>query len=473
MKEINTDICIIGGGAAGLSMAAGAAQMGANTVLFESGKMGGDCLNYGCIPSKTLIANAKTAFQASNGRKKGILTSTRPDINFDEIKQDILNVIAKIAPHDSKERFEELGVRVFQESARFTGRRHISSDNVTVNFRYAVIATGTRPFIPSIQGISDIPYLTNETIFSLTELPEHLIILGGGAIGVELAQAFTRLGSKVSIIEANSILHNQDEAFKASICQLLKMEGVALYEQNVPDKLTAKGDRITVHTNQHVINGTHLLIATGRMLTTPNLEFEKAGVTTQNGLIKTNQHLRTDNKRIYAIGDVATKNRHTNMASAHASIAIQNILLKVPARINPNNIPYTIYVEPELSHVGYSKYAAEQKFGKHNIICLNQNFETNDRSATDGNVVGLVHLIAKKNGRLIGATIFAPHAGELIQTCTFAITQKLKLSALARLNFPYPSYGEAIKYAAGSFYSKKLFGSKMRWLVKLRFKLLS
>ncbi len=473
MKELNTDICIIGGGAAGLSMAAGASQMGANTILFEAGKMGGDCLNYGCIPSKTLIANAKTAFRVSNGRRKSVLTSTKPTINFEEIKQDISNVINKIAPHDSKERFEKLGVGVFQESARFTGRRQISSDNVIVNFRYAVIASGTEPFIPDIQGISDIPYFTNETIFSLTELPKHLIIIGGGAVGVELAQAFTRLGSKVSIIEAHSILHNQDEEFKASICQLLKMEGVSIYEQSVPEKLAAKGLEISVRTNHQVITGTHLLIATGRIPLTTKLQLENAGIVIQNSLIKTNQHLRTDNRRVYAIGDVATTNRHTNMASAHASVVIQNILLKVPAKINPNIIPYTIYIEPELSHVGFSKYVAEQKFGKHNIICLNQSFKTNDRSAAEGSSLGLVQLIAKKNGRLIGATIFAPHAGELIQTCTFAVTQKLKLSSLARLNFPYPSYGEAIKYAAGSFYSKKLYGSKMRWIVRLRFKLFS
>ena len=472
MRELNTDICVIGGGAAGLSMAAAAAQMGASTVLFEAGKMGGDCLNYGCIPSKTLIANAKTAFQISSGRMKGVLTSTRPTVNFEEIKQNISNVINKIAPHDSKERFEQLGISVFQESARFTNRRQISSDNVRVNFRYAVIATGTKPFIPNIQGISDISYFTNETIFSLTKLPKHIIILGGGAIGIEIAQAFIRLGSKVSIIEANSILHNQDEEFKASICHLLKMEGVSIYEQSDPEKIAKKGDEISVHTNRHIITGTHLLIATGRTPLTTKLELENAGVRTQNGLIKTNQHLRTDNNRVYAIGDVVTTNRHTNMASAHASIAIQNILLKVPAKMDPNIVPYTIYVEPELSQVGFSKYSAEQKFGKHNIICLNQSFETNDRSTTDGNPLGLVQLIAKKNGCLIGATIFAPHAGELIQTCTFAITQKLKLSTLARLNFPYPSYGEAIKYAAGNFYSKKLFGPKMRWLVKLRFKLL-
>ena len=472
MRELYADICIIGGGAAGLSMAAGAAQMGAKTVLFEAKKMGGDCLNYGCVPSKTLIANAKTAFQASDNQKKGILASTKPDINFEAIKQDITDVINKIAPHDSKERFEALGVSIFQESARFTGRLQISSDTVRVNFRYAVIATGTKPFIPDIQGVSDISYFTNETIFSLTELPEHLIILGAGPIGIELAQAFTRLGSKVTIIEANFGLNNQDEEFKTSVWHLLKMEGVSIYEQNVPEKLVENEGKISVHTNQHVITGTHLLIATGRTPLTNNLELENAGIATQNGLIKTNQHLRTDNKHIYAIGDVATTNRHTNMASAHASVAIQNILLKVPAKIDPHIIPYTIYVEPELSHVGFSKNAAEQKFGKQNIICLSQTFETNHRSATDGSLHGLIQLIAKKNGRLIGATIFAPHAGELISTCTFAITQKLKLSALARLNFPYPSYGEVIKYAAGSFYSKKIFGPKMRWLVNLRFKLL-
>ena len=187
MEEINTDICIIGGGAAGLSMASGAAQMGANTVLFESGVMGGDCLNYGCIPSKTLIANAKTAFHMQNLNKKSISLSSKPTINFREITKDISNVIDKIAPHDSKERFEKLGVSVIKEKAKFAGRRQIISNSVRVNFKYAVIATGTEPVVPEIPGLRDLPYFTNETIFSLSELPLHLIIVGGGLIGIELA----------------------------------------------------------------------------------------------------------------------------------------------------------------------------------------------------------------------------------------------------------------------------------------------
>ena len=472
MREINTDICIIGGGAAGLSMAAGAAQMGASTVLFESGEMGGDCLNYGCIPSKTLIANAKNYFHIGNLKKKCIFIPSKPKINFNEITKDISNVIEKIAPHDSQKRFEKLGVNVITEHATFTGKNQVSSDLFRVNFKYAVIATGTKPMIPEIPGLKDLPYFTNETIFSMSELPSHLIIVGGGAIGIELGQAFNRLGSQVSIIERNSLLTEQDSEFTKKIRELLLTEGIIFYEHESIEKIFSKNNKLLIKMKKKLIAGSHILIAAGRTTSTKTLNLEKAGVFVKDGLISTNCHLQTHNKRVYAIGDVVTTFRHTNMASEHASIVLKNILLKFPAKINTKIIPNTIYTEPELSHVGYTKKAAELEFGAQNIICLRKKFETNNRSVTENNVNGLVQLIAKRNGKLIGATIFAPCAGELIQTCTFAITQKLKLSALARLSFPYPSYGETIKHAASVFYAKALFGAKIKWLVKLRFMLL-
>ncbi len=472
MEEIETDICIIGGGAAGLSMASGAAQMGADTVLFESGVMGGDCLNYGCIPSKTLIANAKAAFHTQNLNKKSILISSKPTIDFSEIAKDISKIKDKIAPHDSKERFEKLGVNVIREQAKFSGRHQIISDTVKVNFKYAVIATGTKPIVPDIPGLGGLPYFTNETIFSLSELPKHLIIVGGGLIGIELAQAFKRLGSQVSVIEANSILQNQDSEFIKTVRETLVLEGVVFHERTSIQKISAKNKDLLIKTEKNLIAGSHILISVGRMTNTKALELEKAGVVVNGGLITTNSHLQTTNKRIYAIGDVVTSKRHTNMAYEHATVAIQNILLKFPAKINTKIIPTTIYVEPELAQVGYTKQAAELEFGVENVICIRKKFETNDRSITENNVNGLVQLIAKRNGKLIGATIFAPHAGELIQTCTLAISHKLKLRALAKLSFPYPSFGDTIKQAASSFYSKSLFGAKMNWLVKLRFMLI-
>ena len=231
MNEINTDICIIGGGAAGLSLASGAIQMGANVVLFERGKMGGDCLNYGCIPSKTLLANAKNSFQMQNLFMQNMPNSKKSLLDFRDVKKNISEVIDRISPHDSKERFEKLGVKVINEHARFTGRRQISSHLSQVNYKYAVIATGTKPFIPKIPGLSKLPYFTNETIFSLSDLPSHLIIIGGGAIGIELAQAFIRLGSQVSIIECKSVLANYDPEFSDLIKEKLMSEGIKFYEE--------------------------------------------------------------------------------------------------------------------------------------------------------------------------------------------------------------------------------------------------
>ena len=472
MKDINTDICIIGGGAAGLSLASGAIQMGANVVLFEKGKMGGDCLNYGCIPSKTLLANAKTAFLMKKLCMQNMPKSKKSLLDFKDVKKNISGVIDRISPHDSKERFEKLGVKVINEHARFTGRRQISSHLSQVNYKYAVIATGTKPFIPKIPGLSKLPYFTNETIFSLSDLPSHLIIIGGGAIGIELAQAFIRLGSQVSIIECKSVLANYDPEFSDLIKERLMSEGIKFYEETLINNLESKNNKIFVQTKKDkTITGSHLLVSAGRITNTKELDLEKAGIETKNTLINTNQFLQTKNKYVYAIGDVVTTNRHTNVASAHASVVLKNILFKFPSKINTKIIPSTIYIEPELSQIGYTKQAAEKEFGSNNIICVKHNFMTNDRNITDGNLDGLIHLVAKKNGVLLGATIFGPNAGELIQVCTFAITQKLKLKALATLNFPYPSYGEAIKYAASSLYTQKIFGDKMRWLVNLRFKL--
>ncbi len=472
MKEISTDICIIGGGAAGLSMASGAAQMGARTVLFESGKMGGDCLNYGCIPSKTLISSAKAVYHMRNLEKKGIFISSKPTINFNEVTKNISKVIDKISPHDSEVRFKKLGVNVIREHAKFTARNEVCSNSVKVNFKYAVIATGTEPIIPEIKGLKDSPYFTNETIFSLAELPSHLIIIGGGSIGIELAQAFNRLGAQVSVIESKSLLWKQDSEFTKVIRKMLASEGIIFHERTSIDKIVSKNKKILIKTKKKLITGSHILVSTGRLINTKAIGLEKAGVIEKNGLINTNTRLQTNNKRIYAIGDVITSSRHTNLASEHATVALKNILLKIPAKINTKIIPTTIYIEPELSQVGYTKKAAELEFGAQNIICIRKKFETNDRCVTEGSLNGLVQLVAKRNGKLIGATIFAPYAGELIQCCTFAITHKLKLSALARLSFPYPSYGETIKIAASAFYSKALFGEKMNWLIKLRFMLL-
>ena len=472
MIHHDCDICIIGGGAGGLSLAAGAAQMGANVLLFEAGAMGGDCLKNGCVPSKALLAAAKAAHHASGAPHMGI-NGTPPKIDFAAVKAHIAAVIDGIAPHDSIERFEALGVTVISEHAAFCGPREAASENHRARARYFVIASGSQPDIPPIDGLLDVDFYTNETIFADSTKPDHLVIIGGGPIGIEMAQAHVRLGIGVTVIELFSVMARDDSELVAMLKSQLESEGVTFIEcvsivsvrQKQPFDITLTLD------NGEVIKTSHLLVATGRRPVIDGLNLPAAGIKIRNTGVITDNRLRTSNKRIYAIGDVTGRHQFTHMASYHASICLRNILFKYPAKIDESAVPRVTYCDPELAHVGLTHDAAIDCWGKDNVTLTRWDLANNDRARADHRTKGMVKAVMHKNGRILGASILAPMAGEIIQTWILAIADRQKIASVATMIAPYPTYGEASKRAAGNFFTTKLFGKPTQKLVQFLLKL--
>lgn len=465
--NIEADICVIGAGSGGLSVAAGAAKLGARTVLIERGPMGGDCLNFGCVPSKALIAAARQAAAGRDGAAFGVSTSPAT-VDFARVHAHIHEVIATIAPNDSVERFSGLGATVIQGTARFTGRSEVVADGRTIRARRFVIATGSAPAIPPIPGLENTPYLTNETVFDLRTLPYHLIIIGGGAIGCELAQAYRRLGAKVTVLTL-AFLEKEDPELAKIVLDRLRAEDVWLYDRVAVSSVAYTDNHFTVNVRHdagrmETVRGSHLLIATGRRPNTDDLGLEAAGVVYDRRGVTVDRRLRTSNKRIYAVGDVTGRFQFTHMAGEDAGIVIRNALFRLPAKTSDNAVPWVTFTDPELAQIGLSE-AAARAAGYGDLSVLRLPFAENDRAQTDRVTEGLIKVIATKRGRILGAAIAGPGAGELIQPWALAISQGLKLAAIARYIAPYPTLGEASKRVAASFYAPKLFSPSVKKLV--------
>ena len=463
--ELKADICIIGGGSGGLSVAAGAAQMGASTILFERGEMGGDCLNTGCVPSKALLAAGKIAYYGKGHEQMGI--SGQTEVDFAAVKDHVSDIIAGIAPHDSAERFESLGVTVIPEEASFTSKSQVTSASYNVSARYFVVATGSHAFIPPIAGLDKVPFLTNESIFKSKAMPQHLAIIGGGPIGVEMAQAHCRLGCKVTLIEGFSIMARDEPSLAGILRQRLIDEGVNLIEGCGVDGVSKKGtDIIVTLADKRKITASHLLVAVGRRPNMDTLNLSAANVDVKPQGIITDRRLRSSNKRIFAIGDIAGRQQFTHIAGYHAGIVIRNMLFKLPAKINDDIVPWVTYTDPELAHVGLNLAQATERYGKQNIRELHWSLSENDRARAERRSEGALYVITTKKGKILGASILAPHAGEMINSWSLAIASGLKIAAMASFIAPYPTYGEASKRIAGSFYTEKLFSERTRRLVK-------
>ncbi|MGF1609966.1 MAG: dihydrolipoyl dehydrogenase family protein [Kiloniellales bacterium] len=471
-QELEADICIIGAGSGGLSVAAGASQLCARSLLIERGKMGGDCLNSGCVPSKSLLVAAKAAAFGASTAKLGV-TYGAPSVDFQAVHDHVHGVIASIAPMDSVERFEGLGVTVLRASARFVAPRVLEANGRRIKARRFVIATGSQPAAPPISGLDQVPYLTNESVFDLTTLPRHLIVLGGGPIGCELGQAFRRLGAEVSIVEMASILPKDDPELVEILRTRLRGDGITLYEQTrvIGAERDGAGDsagvalRVARNGQEQRITGSALLLAAGRRPTIEGLNLEAAGIAYDRGGIKVDARLRTSDKRVYAMGDVAGGYQFTHVAGYHAGIVIRNALFRLPAKADMGAIPWVTYCDPELAHVGLAEEAARAQHGK--ITVLRWPFAENDRAQTERKTDGLVKAIVTPGGRVLGASIVGAQAGELIQPWVLALSQGLKIGALATMVAPYPTLGEASKRAAGSFYAPKLFGARTKAIVRL------
>ena len=471
-KIINADICVIGAGSAGLSIAAGASQMGARTVLVERGRMGGDCLNYGCVPSKALLAAAKAANAHRRARRMGV-GGAAPEIDFQAVHDHVRGVIESIAPQDSVERFEAMGVTVVRAGARFTGPREVEAGDTRIRARRFVVATGSLPMVPPIPGLDALPYLTNETVFDLSELPGHLIVVGGGPIGCELGQAFRRLGARVSLLEMASILPKDDPELVDILRDRLRAEGLELREGARVTGVESAGEGVSVTVESggatERIEGSALLLAAGRRPVVGDLGLEAAGIAHGRAGIEVDARLRTTNPRVFAAGDVVGGYPYTHMASHHAVVVIKNALFRLPAKVETRAVPWVTYTDPELAQVGLPEAAARRAHGA--IRVLRWPFAENDRARTERSAEGLVKVIASPRGRVLGASILGAQAGELIQPWTLAIAQGIKLSAMAGTIAPYPTRGEAGKRAAGGFYVDKISSRWTQALVRLLLRL--
>ncbi len=473
MAEIITsDLCVIGGGSGGLTIAAGASQMGAKTVLIERGKMGGDCLNDGCVPSKSLLAAARAVDAIRRAGAFGIRIGP-PAVDFAAVHRHVHGVIAAIAPNDSVERFTGLGVTVIEETARFTGPDEVVAGPHRIRARRFVIATGSSAFVPPIPGLGETSYLTNETVFDLTACPRHLIIIGGGPIGCELAQAHRRLGSDVTIVEMANILPKDDPELVEIVRTTLRADGVAIMEGSRVLKVERRGENVAVQFHrdgrESWLEGSHLLLAVGRRANVANLGLEAAGIAYSPQGVTVDARLRSTNRRVYAAGDAAGGPQFTHMANHHAGIILRNALFRIPAKVDLRALPWVTFTDPEIAQVGLAESAARERHGA--IQILRWPFADNDRAQTERTIEGLAKVITDRRGRILGAAIVGPHAGELIQVWGLAIAGRMRIGTIAGMIAPYPTLGEINKRVAGSYFTPRLFSERTRRLVRflLRF----
>jgi len=468
LKVLKPDICIIGAGAAGLSVAAGAAQMGTSVVLIEKSLMGGDCLNYGCIPSKALLAAGHAAHEVKTADKFGVKVSAS-NIDFELVHQHVKSVITAIEPNDSIERFMGLGVEVIIGQASFVSPKVLKVNNIEVRASRYVLAIGSEAFVPEIEGLDSINYYTNKTVFDLDELPSVLTILGGGPIGVELAQAYNNLGSKVNIVELETILSREDPDLVKEVRRSLVDSGVVVYENTRSVNFAQVKDKVSlsfIHNKQtKTLKASHILIACGRKVPSDVLKLSNAGIEHDGKSITVDKSLRTSNSRVYALGDCVGHQQLTHVASYQASIVIRNILFWQSTKVSYDHIPRVVYTNPELAHVGLSEKDARAKY-KDNVRILVWHFNETDRAIAELQTEGCIKVIIGTRGTILGCGIVGPLAGELIQLWVLAISQKLKIGAIAGMVSPYPTFGEASKRVAGQYYKPFLFSTGMKKLVR-------
>lgn len=459
MERIKTDVLVIGAGSGGLSVAAGASQMGADVVLLEGHKMGGDCLNYGCIPSKALIAAAKVAHAQANAAQFGIANQV-PDVDFAAVMDHVAGVIAQIAPVDSQERFERLGVRVIRDYGSFVSPSEVQAGNTIIAARRIVIATGSRPLVPPVPGLETVPYLTNETLFDLREKPEHLLIVGGGPIGMEMAQAFVRLGSRVTVIEGDTALAKDDPELATLVLESLRREGVDIAEQAMAAEIRGSAGTIEVAAKDgRVFRGSHLLIAVGRKANTERLNLAAAGIETSRTGIAVDATLRSTNRKVYAIGDIAGGLQFTHVAGYHAGVVIRSILFGLPGKAGKSHIPWVTYTDPELAQVGLTEDQAREKHGAA-LSVVRFRYDEIDRAIAERRTSGQIKVMVVK-GRPVGVSIAGYQAGELINLWALVLANGMKMRDVTSMVAPYPTMGELNKRVAGAYFSPKLFDNPM------------
>lgn len=465
------DLAVIGAGSAGLSITAVAAQLGVRVALIERARMGGDCLNAGCVPSKALLAAAHAARSARRARRLGVHVP-EPEIDWAGVRAHVHGAIATIAPADSEERYRALGATVLRGSARFTApdTLEVSAPDGGVQrltARRFVVAAGSRPAVPAIPGLDAVPYLTNETLFELAEKPRHLLILGGGPIGLEMAQAHAGLGCQVTIVTEGRLAPRDDPELAAGLRQALQEDGIVILDEAAIARVEP-GPALVLQNGQRIA-GSHLLVAAGSTPSVDGLGLEAAGVRVTAHGIATDAGLRSlTAPHVYAAGDIADpegigSRQFTHVGSYHAGILVRRMLFRLPAKVSYAALPRVTYTDPELAQIGMTE--AEARGAGHEVRTWRWRMEENDRAIAEGDTAGLVKLVVTRSGRLLGAGILSPHAGEMAGLWSLAIGRRIPLSAVASMIVPYPTRAEAGKRAAGAVFTERLFSRRTRWLV--------
>ncbi len=453
-ETLTPDFCIIGAGPGGLAVAATAAAFGQRVVLIEKHKMGGNSLNYGSVPGKALLAAAKRAHQMRHAGAFGIMPAD-PQIDRQAVHDYVKDTIAAVAPNDSIERFTGLGVKVINDTARFVDKTTVIAGEYRISPRFFVIATGSSPAIPAIPGLADVPHFTNESIFDVTEPLPHLIVIGAGSVGLELAQAHRRLGSNVTVIDAAAALAKDDPELSVVAVSALRDEGIDIRENTHITSISGDGGRVNVTVTRdgatELIVGTHILVAAGRKANVADLGLEAAGIRFDNAGIKVDTGLRTANGRAFAIGDVVGGPQFTHVATEHAGIVFRRALFRIPAKTTSRPLPWVTFTDPELAHVGLTELQARARHGRVNV--LRWPYGENDRAQIDRQTRGQIKVVTSKRGHILGVTIVGAAAGDIIQMWSLAIAKGLKIKALTEWVAPYPTLSEISKRAALRYFA--------------------
>jgi pyruvate/2-oxoglutarate dehydrogenase complex dihydrolipoamide dehydrogenase (E3) component len=463
-------IIILGGGAAGLTVASGCAQLGMKTLLIEKSHMGGDCLHFGCVPSKTLLKSASLYHQLGEMEKYGLPLIDPNPVDLKKIMKRVSEVISTIAYHDSVERFEELGALVIMGTPRFLSPHEVNIDGKIFSGKKVVIATGSSPFIPDIQGLESIDFLTNQSIFNLTKLPSSLITIGGGPIGAELSQAFVRLGSSVTLLNRGKhILDREDEDMASLVEDQLKADGMDIENGVTLSGISQTGKMIQLDYIQkgeiHSLKGEKLLLAAGRQGNIHDLDLHKAGIVTQKSFIPVNNRLQTNLKHVYAIGDVNGQYLFTHVAGGEGSFVIRHAALGLPGTYSYSKTPWCTYTDPELASVGYNEKRAREAGLDYQV--LNTGFHENDRAQAEGKTEGKIKILMDRKERLLGTQIAGYDGGNLILPSLYGMARKYKLMDILSPMLPYPTLGERQKKSAGSHYGPKLFNNRVKRILRL------
>jgi len=462
------DLAVIGAGAAGLSSTSVAARLGLRVALIERARMGGDCLNAGCVPSKALLAAAHAAQAARRAHRYGVRLPP-PEIDWPAIHAHVRRAIDTIAPTDSEQRYRDLGATVLRGTARFTSPDTLDIDGAPISAKRIVIAAGSRPAVPELPGLDAVPYLTNETLFEPTEQPRHLLILGGGPIGLEMAQAHAGLGCRVTLVTHGTIASRDDPELVNVLRAQLTEDGVALHE----DARVARaepGPALVLEDGTR-LEGSHLLVAVGRSPSLSDLDLPTTGVSTTKDGIATDAGLRSLSARhVYAAGDIADPQgigprQFTHVGSYHAGVLVRRMLFRLPARLDYRALPRVTYTDPELAQVGDTE--AEARHTGRSIRVLRWHMDENDRAIAENRTAGMMKLVVSRSGRLLGAGMVAPGAGDMAGLWCLAISQRANVSALAEMIIAYPTRAEAAKRAAGTMFTARLFAERTKWLVRM------